>query len=306
MSGGWPYLPASTIIDDRIAAGEEGFRAVQNIYLDGDGRSGPALFRPLVDQANLLGYTLYPVDVPGFSPEVGSAFDVAGNVPPGQFSDQGFRQEADKHDALRYIARETGGRALINAGRLDALEEVAADVSTYYWLGFSPARQWDDQRHSVEVKLREKGLEMRSRSGFLDSSRTREASMSVESALLFGNAPSDKPVPVRVGSSTKSGRRFMEIPITVFIPLDEVTVIPVGEEWATQLEVRFAVADEEGRRAEIPVIPIQLKLKEAPRPKGLAKYETTLRLRRLRHDAVVSLYDPAGGTMLATRIEIVP
>jgi len=306
LSGGWPYLPASTLVDDRVAAGELEFASVQSIYLDNDSLGGPALFRPLVDEANLLGYTLYPVDIPGFSPEVNSALDVAGNVTSGQFSDRGFQRESDQHSSLYFLAEETGGLPLINSNRIGALGEVAKDVSTYYWLGFNPERQWDDARHEIDVRLKSKGLKLRSRSGFLDSSRTREASMSVESALLFGNAPSDKEVPVRVGSSERSGRRFMEVPITVFVPLDDITMIPIGEEWAAELEIRFAVKDEEGRRAEIPVIPIQLRLDEEPKAKGLARYDTTLRLRRLRHDAVVSLYDPAGGTMLATRIQILP
>ena len=77
-----------------------------------------SILGPLVDAANLAGYTLYPVDVPGF---------------------RGWGEWED-HYSLRYLAYETGGLAMINALRVSALAEAVADTRIYYWLGFEPPR----------------------------------------------------------------------------------------------------------------------------------------------------------------------
>ena len=307
LSGGWPYLPAEAIVDRRVP-GADGFDVdrFNYIFLETDGPTGPALYRPLTDAANLLGYTLYPIDVPSMLQSYSDLTDTAGRTTPSHAFDRGFEQELGLHDALRFMAKETGGQALLNSQRLETFPRVAQDTSSYYWLGFTPDRQWDDRRHDVRVEIDGIGFRVRSRANYLDSSRSREATMAVESALLFGNAPSDKPIPIRVGESRRSGRRFMEVPLTLLIPLDDVVVLPIGDQWVTELEIRVAVEDEDGRRSEIPIIPVRLALDTEPQGKGYARYETTLRLRRERHEAIIALFDPAGGTMLASRVDILP
>ena len=113
-----------------------------------------SILGPLVDAANLAGYTLYPVDVPGF---------------------RGWGEWED-HYSLRYLAHETGGLAMINALRVSALAEAVADTRTYYWLGFEPPRNEDDEGHEVEVRVdgRPK-LRVRSRRSYLDMSRSTAA-----------------------------------------------------------------------------------------------------------------------------------
>ena len=130
--------------------------------------------------------------------------------------------------------------------------------------------------------------------------------MAVESTLLFGNTPTQTGLVAEVRATRKSGRRRMEVDLTVMIPLDEVTMLPVGEEWGADLELRVAVRDESGQRADIPVIPIGLRSPSAPSPGALGRYETKLLLRRQPHDAVVAVYDKASGRILSTSVRIVP
>jgi VWFA-related protein len=154
LSGGWPMED----IPSRYAFGRRR-PSMPN--------AGEEMFRPLVDAANLLGYTLYPVDMPGMTSGAGP--DVTAEAPmPAGFISSGGEQAAEY--TLNYLAEATGGKASINSNRLAALERMAADTGTYYWLGFTPDWKADNQRHRIELKPRKRGLRVRTRDGFTDVS----------------------------------------------------------------------------------------------------------------------------------------
>ena len=162
LSGGWPYVPAEYVVGD-----------LTRVLLMKEGPFGENLYGRLVETANLLGYTLYPVDVPGLDRDILGAEQA--RLPREILGfDRGFVRENDVQHTLQYLARETGGTALINAERINAFARVAADTRTYYWLGFSPRRDWDDERHTLDVELSNPEFRTRLRSGFLDSSRSTE------------------------------------------------------------------------------------------------------------------------------------
>jgi VWFA-related protein len=177
LSGGWPFPEPEMIADDPLRATPAGYSST-------DPRE---LFVPIVETANLLGYTLYPVEVHGMDPNV-FASDTKKAVPAAndrneRLSTTGW--EVGVHDALQYLARETGGQAFLDSDRLEALTQVDADTRSYYQLAFSPAWRADDRRHKVRVELRRRGFGVRSRVGFSDLSEKAEAARKTESLLLW-------------------------------------------------------------------------------------------------------------------------
>ena len=317
LSGGWPLEP------DLYATGDR-----DNPLLEPELESGDNLFNRLSDTANLLGYTLYPVDVAGRQQDTVDAADsdpaellaaltarfnltgedLAGQDPlvlSGPATNRGLR-EFGVHGSLHFLADETGGKALINELRTEPFATVAADTRSYYWLGFSPQRQGDDQRHQVKVEVRRPDLDVRSRSGFFDFSRQREVSMMVESTLLFGNSPASQPLKVEVGSLRPARGGKMEVPLSVTIPLDEVTMLPVDKRYVAQLELRVAALDAKGQRSEVPVVPVQLSGDTAPPPGAHAVYDTRVLLRSEKQKLVVSLHDPLSGSILTAALDIDP
>lgn len=293
LSGGWPFVPAE-LLDNNF----------ERVVLDREGLEGEQLYRRLSDTANLLGYTLYPIDVPGIERLLVDT-SVATLRDPG-LPDGSIIREQERHFTLRYLARETGGKALVNSLRERAFQRVVSDTRSYYWLGFSPDRAWDDERHQVEVRLVDPTYRVRTRSGFLDTSKQREVTMQVESALLFGNSGLESGLEVKAGEPHKAGRGRMEVPLEVRIPLQELTFLPAAGGYAAQVELRVAVVDERGSRAQIPIIPMLLTLEQPPVAGQVGRYETSLRLRRLRHDAVVAVYDPASGRILSAGLTMNP
>ncbi len=292
LSGGWPWRPVDYVIADPN-------RMVTEMTLGAE-----PLFRPLADVANLLGYTIYPVDVPGLSQRI---VDAASGPPSFAGSLAESRREQDVQASLEWLAQTTGGEAFINAHRLTVFEETVTDTRSFYWLGFTPKRSGDDKPHRVKVTVKRPGLEVRSRQGFLDASRTLEVSMAVESALLFGNPASSLPLKLAVGKPEKQRGRAMRVPITIEVPLAELTPLPGadGSPVAT-VELRIGAQDAEGNTAAIPVIPLQLALKGPVEAGDAGRYRTDLLLRRGAHDLVVALYEPVSGKVFSATARIVP
>jgi VWFA-related protein len=294
LSGGWPYDPTQYTINDYTTIAHDSAIPI-----------GDKLFRPLTDTANLLGYTVYPVDVPGLQGSGMSAEDeTVDDATTGSFN--ATSREAEGETSLLYVARQTGGRALLNSLRDKAFETAVADTRAYYWLGFTPQRKGDDHRYDVKLEVLKKGLKVRTREGFLDFSRTSEVSMQVESALLFGNPPTMQPLQVQLGKPAKAGRSTFKLPVTIAIPLDRITMLPNGDQNTADLELRVAALDENGRRSEVSVLPIKISGRGHPAPGQTSRYETTIELRRVKQSLVIALFDKASGELLSSTLEVAP
>lgn len=294
LSGGWPYQPAE------YAVGEFG-RILDSREVVG----GPVLYQELVDTANRLGYTLYPVDVPGLQglAETG-AVGTAPTVGPAE--QVGFVREQGIHAALDHLAEATGGRAVLNAERLDALPKALEDTRSYYWLGFSPPWEGDDAVHDIRVRMAGDGYEVRSRESFLDLSRSRQISNMVESSLLFGNPPSSRPLQVEFGKAKRAGFGKVSMPMRVLVPATEVAILPVEGGYGALLELRIAAIDSKGQSSDVAVQRLAMKQEEPPDENTLLAFTTEIKLRRAEHDLIVSIYDPASGALLAARKTVIP
>ncbi|MCP3961185.1 MAG: VWA domain-containing protein [bacterium] len=291
LAGGWPQSPVgSGVFGIPDYARRLGY--------------GPFLYRSLFDTANRLGFTLYPVDLRGFrvsgpSAEHRSAGQARAAV------QNSIDREWGEHATLLQLAEQTGGQAFINSANRLAFEQALGDTRSYYWLGFTPSLRRADLRHSVRLELRDPELEVRARRSFSDLSLKTEVTMLAESALLFGEPPEGpKALRVEVGEPAGAGFRKMQLPIEIFIPLDQVTFLPQSDGWHARLELRVAVEDKNGYRNEIEVVPVSFTLPEGPPPGAYSIYETALEMRRLRHRVVISIHDQAAGEMLWTRIEV--
>lgn len=282
LSGGWPYSP----LQYRMAA--------QAPIVDQGADRGPKILRSIFQTANLVGYTLYPIDVPGAAsdPRLSAA---SGTVP----GDLPHRAEGELHTTLQILAEETGGQAFLDGARLSSLPRVVSDTRSYYWLGFSPQWKGDDADHKIKLDVLPKGLKVRSREGFQDLSRKALVSFQVESALMLGLLPGSQPLDVRFGPNGKEKRGKVDVPVTIVIPMDAVTMVPHRGEYVAELQLRVAALDEGGNRNELPVIPVRLAGPQPPQPGQHATYEVVLKLRAEDHDVVVALHDPPSDRMLS-------
>jgi VWFA-related protein len=286
LSGGWPFSAQS------YTSGGNGIPTKQLA-------EGEAVFRPLASTANLLGYTLYPIDVPGV--QTGAA-DAEATGPAATAFNSEAEQEIE--GSLKFLAKETGGQPILNSNRALALAMSRDDTRSFYWLGFSPSWQHNDKTHEVKLETRRSDLRIRSRTGFLDLSRKAEVTMKVESALLFGSPPGALTMPLKLGEIARSKRGETEIPITLGLPVDLMTVVPVGKKFTVQLELRFGASDAAGNTAEIPIVPVTLTSDHPPTPGRVVKYETKIKLNGKADHMVVAAYDPLSGKIATAETDL--
>ena len=130
--------------------------------------------------------------------------------------------------------------------------------------------------------------------------------MALESTLQFGNPAGQGSLRVNLGESKNKGRRKMEVPITIVIPLDEITFLPSEQGEVAQIELMVAVRDDSGRRADIPVVPLAFQAPGSGSPGSFGSYEFSLMLRRQRNEAVIAVVDTASGRILSASVEIEP
>ena len=270
------------------------------------------LYGPLVNAANLVGYSLYPIDTPGLrGPDLRiSGFGTVGGVPPfagpiGGYAMWRGSPERRFHDVLRFLADETGGLPMINSFSNKALAETVEDTRSYYWLGFEPPRSEDDRLHAIRVRLPgHRDLRVRTRENYLDMSRATEVSMLVEGALLLGGSPGADSLEVSFGTPRKAGFRKLFVPMKVTVPLDDVELLQVNGQWMNELEFRMRLMDRFGEMAVPPVTELKVVIPNEPMPGDHFVFETDLRIRKRKHRYVAAVYDPLTGELLSSRGDV--
>ncbi|HUP43642.1 MAG TPA: VWA domain-containing protein, partial [Thermoanaerobaculia bacterium] len=291
LSGGWHFEPADAAADQDQAAATAADRDIPG---------GADLYASLVETANLLGYTIYPVDVSGLQGDRTLTERVAAGGGPR------LLPEHATESTLFHLASRTGGKALVNTLRDVVLESPAADTRSYYWLGFTPDWERDDEVKRIEIDLLRPDLEARFRRGILDLSTAAEATARVESLLLLGPPTEDRLLPVRVGAVERAGRGLMRVRLTLAIPVRAVTFLPRGDGFVGAVELRMLAMDEDGGRSEMTSVPLELSAGRSPSPEGHIRYDTEITLRNVEHDVVVAVLDPARGTLVANRLKVSP
>ena len=291
LVGGWPFSPADYAVND-----------INRPIIEHDVPHGEAVMRPLVETANRLGYTLYPVDVPGMETNAASAQSSA----PRQVGANFGLREQEHEGTLTYLANETGGRPLLNSLRIASLEHVEADTRSYYWLGFTPTWEGKDKRHTIQLEVLRPGLEVRTRDSFLDRSRKAEVTMMVESAMMFGNAPGSPTMPVQLGKAVRKGRQQIEVPFTLAIPTDAFTSVPLNGKYASEVELRIAAQDERGDHSDIPVVPLQLSTDKEPQKGHFVRFQSKVTLRRTKQHLFFALFDPLSNKITTGEADVKP
>ncbi len=128
--------------------------------------------RRLTDLANRSSVVIYSLDAKGLQTLFPTAADNIGNPTGPQFAErlgQMSQQNFDSQEGLTYLARETGGFAVLNNNDLNlGIRRVLKDQQSYYLVGFDPEdEKFDRKYHSIKLKVNRPGLQTRTRAGFI-------------------------------------------------------------------------------------------------------------------------------------------
>lgn len=144
--------------------------------------------REIMGEANRGNATFYTVDPRGLP-----VFDtpISANVPVSV----DFAMLRNRLDSLRMLAENTDGMAVLNNNDLDlGLKRIANDLSSYYLLGYySTNGKLDGKFHSIKVRVKRPGIDVRARKGYRSATEEEVASARAAAAA---------PVPPAVAAVT--------------------------------------------------------------------------------------------------------
>jgi VWFA-related protein len=287
LTSGWPALPKYAL-GPPVTCGPVNATDLARLV---------NLFEPITGTANLLGYTLYPVYPPKAVADSNWADASMDVVAPGTQRQPTFISdswELGSNETMAYLARETGGEPIFSSWRQSAFSRVERDTRSYYWLGFTPEWHGDGRSHQVRVEARRRGLRVRSRGGFADLTPGMRASLRTDSLLLFGNTPEVREISIETGPPKRSGWSTIELPVTLVVPADLLTPVPVEGGYEVRARVSMSSVDRWGGDTGRRDLLVQKKLTALPGPGEATRFQTLMKLRKVAQRLLFSVQDDAG------------
>jgi hypothetical protein len=116
--------------------------------------------------------------------------DVPGPPPPVVPLEVDAAMLRGRVDSLRTLAENTDGLALVNSNNLGAdFKRIIADLSSYYLLGYYSSGKLDGRFHSITVRVKRPGVQVRARRGYLAATpRAIDAAAATAAASAATNA----------------------------------------------------------------------------------------------------------------------
>ncbi len=141
-----PFAAENNLMEDRarFSADMDMLQELQDVY----------------DACNRNNTSIYALDPRGLST---GEFDLGQNI--SMRTSQAYLNSS--MDALRTLAENTDGRAIVNRNDLGtAMKQIVRDASAYYLVGYTTQAPSDGKFHEIRVRVKRPGVQVRARKGF--------------------------------------------------------------------------------------------------------------------------------------------
>ncbi|MBN1224379.1 MAG: VWA domain-containing protein [Candidatus Aminicenantes bacterium] len=209
------------------------------------------LFKELTDRCNAAEVTLYPINSRGLDSRILSADKSEGwNV---YERGSGMIRETSriKNEALKLMARETGGITILNTNNITpGLERIENDLQFYYSLGYRSLHREKGKYHSIEVKLVgvEEDCDVRVRQGYVRISQEERIKDTVSSCLFLHRSQNPMNVMIQllpVEPMATGKKRCLKIKF--LIPIKNITLYSEGDAYVGRIKAYIALKDSQNR-----------------------------------------------------------
>jgi VWFA-related protein len=293
VSDGLPLVPGDDLY--YWASIRSGYRAGQRI--SGLGTISNDLserFREVTARASRNRVAFYPIEAYGVRTVRGTALQEA--------------TVTSRQNGLRFLADDTGGRAMLNAADpVAALNLMSEDLAAYYSLGYQPRREGDDREHKVEVKVKVKGARVRHRQWYKDKSLGESVAERALAVMRFG--PEDNPLEAKLEiGEQKPGEGGVLVPVRVRVPISKLYLTPKEGSRTGSLRL-FVVASGAGVVTpvrETEVVSVNIPEAEAEAAAGKARdyvHDVGITLKPGSYAVGVAVRDEAGAVTSYLRKE---
>lgn len=209
-----------------------------------------ARYLSIVQAANAQGVTIWALDASGLTTdELISAENRTMGVRPNS-----FLIRTNYQAPLQLMAEETGGLAAINTNDWkDSLNNLAADFSNFYSLGYRASKASVDRPHRIEVTVKQKGLTVRARRGLLEKSIETRTAETVLASLLYPRNENPLGISVSMGQAKPYDQDNYLLPVRIAVPVGKLGLLPSGDRYEGSFFVYFVVLDASDKQSDLAV-----------------------------------------------------
>lgn len=175
--------------------------------------------RSIIANANASGVTIYPVFPTGldYTPNDPATPDISRAV------------LLNEMVMLKEIAHKTGGvTSYGTANTASLMPRVAEDLSNYYSMAYRAAARHEDVARRIEVKTRNRKLNVRARREFVEKTDDTRMRDRVLAALHDASLDSTFQLAAELGKPMKVSRKTQTAPLKIRIPIKALTLLPQG------------------------------------------------------------------------------
>ena len=235
----------------------------------------------IIQEANASNVSFYVFNPEGLRP----GGDIGANPPP-----------ITNHQAVFWLAEETGGRVLAGNDITTAMPQFDAASSNFYSLGFRPAKD-DGKYHALTVKLTRQGeYKLQHRAGYSNVSTDAQLERSLQSQVTLSMETSALPVTLTTDKAQPQKERgTVLVPFEARIPISKLQFLPNGTNWNAKLDVYVSVFNQDGKNIVLKRFTTSATADSAnPDPTGTFVWRNGVLLRKgQQHRIVVAFRDQA-------------
>lgn len=155
-------------------------------------------------------------------------------------------------DGLKYLARDTGGMALINTNDFeDVFNRIESDLHTYYSLGYRLVRTGGDKVHHTRVTVPgHPELNLRYRDTWVEKSVETRVQERVLAALIQDLDENPMGLEVSLSGASPASGDLLAVPMFLSFPLHAVALLPEGDDLVGGMVLFVAARDADGKRSD--------------------------------------------------------
>ena len=239
--------------------------------LEGMGFDATNLIQSVARTANANGITMYTIHAGGLS--AGNEINAENSRPTSYTVSQAAISNST--DSMQMLAEMTGGTASIMTNNFKrAFDRIQTDLDSYYSLGYRAGTERVDRQRSLQVRMKSRQLVARARQTFVEKSTFAEMSDRVVANLLYKTKANDLHILLRA-DTPKPREELFRVPIEVQIPMENLTLLPQGEEmYVGGFEVYVVVGNKDGDMSDVSRKEHQLHVTKEEMSKIAGKYYT--------------------------------
>lgn len=292
VSGGFDFQPGYAMANYALGQASVLSLDVRNVSQELDA---------IARRANASEVTFYTVDARGLEAEGLSA---SNDDPLLSRPGVSFVARQDSQHGLSYLARETGGLALLNSNDLQGgLARVYRDTSVYYSIGVTLSKLTASAYEDVRVDVNRPGVTIRARRGYAPRSDEDRARDRVQATLRTNLSYGGIAATLQTAPPVKKGGRY-SLPISVTFPASALTFSPGGGDRRAAADVYIAAMDDSGRSSEISREEATFTLPAGRDDSTPLVYSATLTTRKGNHRIVVNIRDKVTGRMGTAKADL--